>query len=83
MKLIGFCGKQGRHYDQPTELASAFVSFPVGCPPCGNVSGPTSCGNHSTGTVNAFLELIDPCTQEQQEVKNGSLVTAWPMQGTQ
>lgn len=75
MKLSGFCDKQGRHYDQPVELASAFISLPIGCSPCGNVSAPTSCGVHNTGAVNVFLELIDPFAQEQQKVKNGTLVT--------
>lgn len=53
-------------FSQPTELASAFISLPAGCPLCGNVLKPTSCGDHRTGTVHAFLELIDPSAQEQQ-----------------
>lgn len=62
----GFFDEKGRHFSQPTELASAFISLPTGCPLCGNVLKPTSCGEHRTGTVHAFLEPIDPFAQEQQ-----------------
>lgn len=64
--LSRFCDKKGRHFSQPMELVSVFISFPAGCPLCGNVLSPTSCGDHRTGTVHAFLELIDPSAPEQQ-----------------